>query len=233
MKNIELYKPINIFVSSDETITHKSFLYAKTKQSKPKYYDLNYGNKGYFKIKTITSTQTLFTEIISFLNYNFDNFGVYLMWFTKFFTSYIIYTGETDINQFEINTFYSFSEVEKLAKKYYDEIKSDLEYGQKLFSDFIDFIFNINNIEDISFNPTYGAIVGYTQEELEHYFKDYLENAVTELNEDLGEDKYTYDSLIAALKLNYDGYSFDRRCRHHVYNPWSILNFLKNPQEGF
>ena len=90
-----------------------------------------------------------------------------------------------------------------------------------------------NNIEDISFNPTYGAIVGYTQEELEHYFKDYLENAVTELNDDLGEDKYTYDSLIEALKLNYDGYSFDRRCRHHVYNPWSILNFLKNPQEGF
>ena len=90
-----------------------------------------------------------------------------------------------------------------------------------------------NNIEDISFNPTYGAIVGYTQEELEHYFKDYLENAVTELNEDLGEDKYTYNSLIEALKLNYDGYSFDRRCRHHVYNPWSILNFLKNPQEGF
>ena len=90
-----------------------------------------------------------------------------------------------------------------------------------------------NNIEDISFDPSYGALVGYTQEELEHYFKDYLENAVTELNQDLGEDKYTYDSLIAALKLNYDGYSFDRRCRHHVYNPWSILNFLKKPQEGF
>ena len=99
------------------------------------------------------------------------------------------------------------------------------------FNDSIFSSFNI--LEDISFNPTYGALVGYTQEELEHYFKDYLENAVTELNEDLGEDKYTYDSLIEALKLNYDGYSFDRRCRHHVYNPWSILNFLKNPQEGF
>ena len=90
-----------------------------------------------------------------------------------------------------------------------------------------------NNIEDISFDSRYGAIVGYTQEELEHYFKDYLENAVIELNEDLGEEKYTYSSLIEALKINYDGYSFDRICRHHVYNPWSILNFLKNPQEGF
>ena len=90
-----------------------------------------------------------------------------------------------------------------------------------------------NNIEDISFDSRYGAIVGYTQEELEHYFKDYLENAVIELNEDLGEEKYNYSSLIEALKLNYDGYSFDRRCKHHVYNPWSILNFLKNPAEGF
>ena len=101
------------------------------------------------------------------------------------------------------------------------------------FNDSIFSSFNI--LEDISFNPTYGALVGYTQEELEHYFKDYLENAVTEteLNEDLGEDKYTYDSLIEALKLNYDGYSFDEDCEWHVYNPWSILNFLKNPQEGF
>ena len=99
------------------------------------------------------------------------------------------------------------------------------------FNDSIFSSFNI--LEDISFNPTYGALVGYTQKELEHYFKDYLENAVTELNEDLGEDKYTYDSLIEALKLNYDGYSFDEDCECHVYNPWSILNFLSEPQRGF
>ena len=99
------------------------------------------------------------------------------------------------------------------------------------FNDSIFSSFNI--LEDISFNPTYGALVGYSQEELEHYFKDYLENAVTELNEDLGEDKYTYDSLIEALKLNYDGYSFDEDCEWHVYNPWSILNFLSEPQRGF
>ena len=90
-----------------------------------------------------------------------------------------------------------------------------------------------NNIKDISFNPTYGALVGYTQDEVEHYFKDYLENAVTELNDDLGAEKYTYSSLIEELKVNYDGYSFDERCRNHVYNPWSILNFLSEPQRGF
>ena len=40
-----------------------------------------------------------------------------------------------------------------------------------------------NNIKDISFNPTYGAIVGYTQEELEHYFGDYIKNAAVALSQ--------------------------------------------------
>lgn len=90
-----------------------------------------------------------------------------------------------------------------------------------------------NNIEDISFDSDYGDVVGYTQEELEFYFNDYLNNAVEVINNDLGEIKYTYESLLDDLKLNYDGYSFDKRCKHHVYNPWSILNFLKKPQDGF
>ena len=91
-----------------------------------------------------------------------------------------------------------------------------------------------NNIKDISFNPTYGAIVGYTQEELEYYFKDYIENAAAALNKkEKTEDKYTYESILNELKNNYDGYSFDEECEHHVYNPWSILNFLSDPQYGF
>ena len=88
-----------------------------------------------------------------------------------------------------------------------------------------------NNIEDISFDSDYGDVVGYTQEELELYFHDYLNNAVEVINNDLGEIKYTYESLLDDLKLNYDGYSFDKRCKYHIYNPWSILNFLKKPQD--
>ena len=90
-----------------------------------------------------------------------------------------------------------------------------------------------NNIEDISFNPAYGAIVGYTQEELEHYFKDYIEYAAKALNRKEKTCKYTYELILDELKNNYDGYSFDEDNEWHVYNPWSILNFLKNPQRGF
>ena len=90
-----------------------------------------------------------------------------------------------------------------------------------------------NNLKDISFNPTYGAIAGYTQEELEHYFKDYLENAAEVLNKKRNTDQYSYELILELLKKHYDGYCFDEECQCHVYNPWSILNFLAEPQYGF
>ena len=90
-----------------------------------------------------------------------------------------------------------------------------------------------NNIIDLSFNPLYGAILGFTQEDLEFYFKDYLENAAHALNEENNTTEYTYEKILEEVKVHYDGYSFDKKCRTHVYNPWSILNFLSAPQDGF
>ena len=90
-----------------------------------------------------------------------------------------------------------------------------------------------NNLKDISFDPDFGTIVGYTQEELEFYFKDYLENAANILNQENNTTVNTYASILKDLKDNYDGYSFDEKCKTHVYNPWSILNFLTSPQSSF
>jgi len=66
----------------------------------------------------------------------------------------------------------------------------------------------LNQLEDISLNKEYGNICGYTQEELEKNFKEYLEGV------DLEE-----------VKEWYNGYSFlgDR-----VYNPFDILLYLKS-----
>lgn len=150
MNKVEYDEPINIFVSTNEEFTHKAFLYGKTKSSKPKYYDLKDGDTGYFTIDTITNTQPLCSELISFLNCDFDNFDECFMWFTKFFTSYIIYIGEKTINKFEINKFYSFSKVKNLFKEYYEKIKKDSKHGQELLSKFVDYIFNINNIKEIN-----------------------------------------------------------------------------------
>ncbi len=90
-----------------------------------------------------------------------------------------------------------------------------------------------NSLDDISFNPLYGTIVGYTQEELEFYFKDYLENAAKILNQKKHTTEFTFKKVLECVKDHYDGYSFDEECSTHVYNPWSILNFLKYPIREF
>lgn len=90
-----------------------------------------------------------------------------------------------------------------------------------------------NHLEDLTLDSDYGALVGYTEDELENYFSQYIDNAADVLNKENNTDFYTHESVVASLKRNYDGYSFDKKCRKHVYNPWSIVNFFSKPQEGF
>ena len=90
-----------------------------------------------------------------------------------------------------------------------------------------------NNLTDLTLDSDYGALLGYTSEELEKNFSEYLDNAVEALNNKFPTESYTHETVVSELKRNYDGYSFDEDCMHHVYNPWSILNFLKSPHRGF
>ena len=90
-----------------------------------------------------------------------------------------------------------------------------------------------NHLTDLTLDSDYGALLGYTCEELEKYFSEYIDNAVETLNKKFPTERYTHEKVVEELKRNYDGYSFDEDCMHHVYNPWSILNFLKSPHRGF
>ena len=90
-----------------------------------------------------------------------------------------------------------------------------------------------NNLKDLTLSTKYGALLGYTTEELEKYFYEYIDNAATVLNEENDTDAYDHAMVVSELKRNYDGYSFDRKCKAHVFNPWSIINFLESPEEGF
>jgi hypothetical protein len=64
----------------------------------------------------------------------------------------------------------------------------------------------INNLEDLTLDPDYAALCGYTQAELEEYFAPHLE----------GVDK-------EELKRWYNGYNF---LGEKVYNPFDILLFI-------
>ena len=90
-----------------------------------------------------------------------------------------------------------------------------------------------NHLTDLTLDSDYGALLGYTSDELESYFSEYIDNAVETLNRKFPTKRYTHEKVVEELKRNYDGYSFDEDCMHHVYNPWSILNFLKSPHRGF
>ena len=90
-----------------------------------------------------------------------------------------------------------------------------------------------NNLTDLTLDSDYGALLGYTTEELEEYFSEYIDNVAIELNKEYETDFYNHETVVAALKRNYDGYSFDRKCKAHVFNPWSIIKFLERPKEGF
>ena len=66
----------------------------------------------------------------------------------------------------------------------------------------------LNNLEDISLNPDYGSVCGYTEEDLNDVFGDYLQ----------GVDR-------KQLRHWYNGYNFLGTKR--VYNPHDILHFIK------
>lgn len=83
-----------------------------------------------------------------------------------------------------------------------------------------------NQFIDISMDPEYGTIVGYTVEELGRYFSPYIENAALALG-------ISYDECFEKLKFHYDGFCFDEEASTHVFSPWSVLNFLYRPRRGF
>jgi hypothetical protein len=70
----------------------------------------------------------------------------------------------------------------------------------------------LNNLNDITFNPNYTTICGYTQTELEDTFAGLF------TSEELPE-----------IKAWYNGYTFGGN--ESVYNPFSILNFFDNNKQ--
>jgi Predicted AAA-ATPase/PD-(D/E)XK nuclease superfamily len=78
---------------------------------------------------------------------------------------------------------------------------------------------HLNNLKDISLAEQYATLTGYTQEELEFYFDDYLQEIQTKL-------KLSREELLKHTKAWYNGYSWDGVNR--VYNPFGTLNFLSD-----
>lgn len=78
----------------------------------------------------------------------------------------------------------------------------------------------LNNMTDISMLPAYETLCGFTQEEMETYFSEGIDN----LAKGNGE---TREQAIAHIKQMYDGYHFTRLMTD-IYNPYSLIQVLSS-----
>jgi len=81
----------------------------------------------------------------------------------------------------------------------------------------------LNNLTDISMDADYATMCGYTQQELEHNFAEFLDLSVKKLGIPLND-------LLRQLKQWYNGYRFHSSAPT-VYNPVSIAKFFESKGE--
>ena len=116
-------------------------------------------------------------------------------------------------------------EVRELLRGYYSQIKENDRYISFIFITGISkftrmgVFSTLNNITDISLLEDYGAICGLTEEEILHYFPDYLAETAK-------KNEMTTEELFEKMKNYYNGFCFDMEAKHRLYNPYSILSFL-------
>ncbi len=84
----------------------------------------------------------------------------------------------------------------------------------------------LNDLSDISMDSRFGELVGFTEKEIRTSFGSHLAGSAASL--DVPEE-----ALWENLKDEYEGYCFDDQASGRLFSPWSILNFLIRPEEGF
>ncbi len=124
-----------------------------------------------------------------------------------------------------------YEEVRKKLSEFYSVIKANdaaLRFlfitGLTTFNKMTVFS-DMNNLSDISLSPVFGFLLGYTHEEVQDYFSEYLSCA----SEKLGIEK---EELFEELTKHYDGFCFEETAKQKVFAPWSLLHFFSAPERG-
>ena len=115
--------------------------------------------------------------------------------------------------------------IRDVLKGFYTTIKSMDEYlrfvlltGVSKFSK-VGVFSGLNNLEDLTLQPRYAAMLGITQEELERDLQAHVEEFAQ-------HDGRTPQELIRQIRTWYNGFCFSANCEP-VYNPFSLLLCLK------
>ena len=112
---------------------------------------------------------------------------------------------------------------QKIMKEFYSVLKNAEPYlrfffltGVSKFSK-VSIFSDLNHVRDLTMDKRYSTIVGYTQQELESNFEDYIQTTKDSLN-------CSREKLIENMRIWYNGFSWDGE--NKLYNPFGILNFL-------
>jgi hypothetical protein len=119
--------------------------------------------------------------------------------------------------------------IREVFKNFYSVIKGSDEFlrfvfitGVSKFSK-VSVFSDLNNLRDITLSKQFSQLLGYTEKELQHYFKPYF----PQLAEETGFDEKL---LPKEIREWYNGYSWDGE--NFVYNPHSIINLLTENSFG-
>ena len=122
-----------------------------------------------------------------------------------------------------------FEKLRDLLAGFYEVLKTDGDYLRFCFLtgvtrfQHVSIFSKLNNLTDISTDPEYAAICGYTDDEIDHYFAPYMEKYFSDNNIADDEEKKAFK---ARMKEFYDGYRFSLRNDVTMYNPVSVGKFF-------
>ena len=91
-------------------------------------------------------------------------------------------------------------------------------------------IFSVgSDIKDISNYSPYAQIIGFTRDEIKHFYIDYLKLAASYDNHCTVDDvtDKMVEKVLDRMATEYDGYCFDEKGKKKVFSTWSVNNFLQ------
>lgn len=110
-----------------------------------------------------------------------------------------------------------------VLKNFYSVIKDSDQYIRFLFitgvSKFskVSIFSDLNNLDDLTLDRNYATMLGWTQDEIEHYFGEHIDKV-----QQLYAEHYA--DIKPMIKEWYNGYSWDGK--NFVYNPVSLMNLF-------
>jgi Predicted AAA-ATPase len=159
-----------------------------------------------------TTLKSQFQELIEALS---AKYGKVVLLIDEYDKPLIDYLEDDKLEQAKANRL--------VLRDFYSVLKSIGDHIQLLFitgiSKFskVSLFSHLNNLRDITIGKHYAALTGYTQEELEFYFDEYIESCQESL-------EMSREELLEQMKIWYDGYTWDGVTE--VYNPCVMHNFL-------